>query len=89
MSYANGTFESEATYSCDLGFVLFGDIRVTCTSCSVWNAPPPVCVPIGKLHIHTMVTFEPRHAIFNYVAFLQVLSQTSLCSLLLRFETPH
>ena len=38
----------------------------------------------GKLHY----TFEPWHVISNNVAFRQVWTQTSLCSLLLSLETP-
>ena len=32
---------------------------------------------------------EPWHVIYNKVAFLQVYTQTSLCSLLLSLETPN
>ena len=32
---------------------------------------------------------EPRHVISNNVVFWQVLTQTSLCSLLLNLETPN
>ena len=42
-----------------------------------------LCVPVltGK--------FEPRHVISNNVAFSQVKTQMSLCSLLLNLETPY
>ena len=34
-------------------------------------------------------TLEPRHVITHIVAFLQVWTQTTLCSLLLSLETPN
>ena len=36
-----------------------------------------------------IIIFEPRHVISNNVAFRQVQTQTSLCSLLLSLETPN
>ena len=59
------------------------------------------CVCVGGEFIfsvgHTMKipispnakTNEPWHVISNNVAFWQVLTQTSLCSLLLSLETPN
>ena len=33
--------------------------------------------------------YEPRHLISNNVAFCQVQNQTTMCSLILSFETPN
>ena len=50
-------------------------------------------IKIQRLHIPMSSwqnnTFEPRHVISNNVAFLQVQTQTSLCSPFLCLETPY
>ena len=42
----------------------------------------------GKEVGNSTLTFEPQHVISNNVAFCQVQTQTSLCSLILSLETP-
>ena len=44
-------FEDSADYACDEGYVLNGDPHHTCLSNGLWSSLPPVCVPVGKLHI--------------------------------------
>ena len=49
---------SIATYSCNVGFELFGHETVECTHDFLWSSDPPICVGEALMHLllytHTM-----------------------------------
>ena len=42
------TYNSVATYTCDVGYYRVGDGTRTCTSVGAWDGQPPICRIYGN-----------------------------------------
>ena len=69
----------------DLSTIIPGDKNLLIDFVMQWT----IYIHLFKLNILWINIIEPRHVTSNNVAFWQVLTQTSLCSLLLSLETPN
>lgn len=61
LKYSNGmTYRSVATFSCDSGFLLDGNLERTCLEDNSWNGTNPTC------KIISMYLIEDFKAAFRY-----------------------
>ena len=51
MEVSGRTRGSIATYSCNVGYELFGHETVECTDDFLWSSGPPICVGEALMHL--------------------------------------
>ena len=49
---AGTTFGSTAEYSCNIGFLLIGNLERTCQSDGQWSGTEPTCISSGRQKKH-------------------------------------